>query len=217
MAHLVVDEAHLGFALLPRHSRSGGDVMERQHNTFGFNRIEWAPLNLASTVTTVSRYMKFRMWEWGQNPIVIPNGIPREAIVDPDPAVVAALRAAAGADHLWFKIGRFDPDKRWLMAITAAAELKRRGRNVKLLMRGGREPHGADVVNHAEHQGLVVRHVKSPGDVAGLASLLRESREADVINLTSFLSDSMVIAIYSACDAVLANSGHEPFGLVGLE
>jgi len=27
----------------------------------------------------------------------------------------------------------------------------------------------------------------------------------------------MVIAIYSACDAVLANSGHEPFGLVGLE
>jgi len=26
-----------------------------------------------------------------------------------------------------------------------------------------------------------------------------------------------VIDVYAACDAVLANSGHEPFGLVGLE
>ncbi len=204
-------------SLFYRGLRDRAVMLWNANNTFGFHRIDWNALNLTTTVTTVSRYMKFRMWEWGQNPIVIPNGIPREAIVDPDPAVVAALQAAAGADHLWFKIGRFDPDKRWLMAVTAAAELKRRGRNVKLLMRGGREPHGADVVNHAERQGLVVRHVKSPGDVAGLASLLRESREADVINLTSFLSDSMVIAIYSACDAVLANSGHEPFGLVGLE
>ena len=203
--------------LFYRGLRDRAVMLWNANNTFGFHRIDWNALNLTTTVTTVSRYMKFRMWEWGQNPIVIPNGIPREAIVDPDPAVVAALRAAAGADHLWFKIGRFDPDKRWLMAVTAAAELKRRGRDVKLLMRGGREPHGADVVNHAEHQGLVVRHVKSPVDVASLASLLRESREADVINLTSFLSDAMLIAIYSACDAVLANSGHEPFGLVGLE
>src|SRR5205814_4907266 len=144
---------------------------------------DWAPLNLASTVTTVSRYMKYRMWDWGQNPIVIPNGIPRESIGNPDPQAVAAVRSAAGAEHFWFKIGRFDPDKRWLMAVTAAAELKRRGRSVKLLMRGGREPHGADVMTHAEHQGLAVRHVKAPNDVAGLAALLRESREADVINL----------------------------------
>ena len=187
------------------------------NNTFGFHRIDWPALNLATTVTTVSRYMKFRMWEWGQNPIVIPNGIPRESIVEPDSAVVTALQSAAAADHFWFKIGRFDPDKRWLMAVTAAAELKRRGRTVKLLMRGGREPHGADVMMHAEHQGLAVRHVQSPADVLGLAKLLRESREADVINLTSFLNDPTLMAIYSGCDAVLANSGHEPFGLVGLE
>ena len=169
-------------SLFYRGLRDRAVMLWNANNTFGFNRIDWLALNLATTVTTVSRYMKYRMWEWGQNPIVIPNGIPGEAIVEPDQAVVAALRAAAAADHFWFKIGRFDPDKRWLMAVTAAAELKRRGRSVKLLMRGGREPHGADV-----------------------------------INLTSFLSDPMVMAIYSACDAVLANSGHEPFGLVGLE
>src|SRR5213078_5050402 len=87
------------------------------NNTYGFDRIEWAPLNLASTVTTVSRYMKYRMWDWGQNPIVIPNGIPRESIGNPDPQAVAEVRSAAGAEHFWFKIGRFDPDKRWLMAV----------------------------------------------------------------------------------------------------
>ena len=187
------------------------------NNTFGFHRVDWAGLNAAATVTTVSRYMKFRMWEWGQNPIVIPNGIPRESIADPDPQSVAEVRLAAAADHFWFKIGRFDPDKRWLMAVSAAAQLKRRGRSVKLVMRGGKEPHGAEVVNHAQRQGLVVRHVAAPSDAAGLATLLRESTYADVINLTSFVSDALISVVYAAADAVLANSGHEPFGLVGLE
>jgi glycosyltransferase involved in cell wall biosynthesis len=168
-------------------------------------------------LTTVSRYMKFRMWEAGQNPLVIPNGIPRESIVEPDPHVAAHLRSAAGTEHFWFKIGRFDPDKRWLMAVAAAALLKRREKSVKLLMRGGREPHGAEVLSNAHYQGLVVRDARAPADVASLASLLRESQGADVINVTSFVSDQVVKAIYGACDAVLANSGHEPFGLVGLE
>lgn len=187
------------------------------NNTFGFHRIDWAQLTQAATITTVSRYMKFRMWEWGQNPMVIPNGIPRSSIKDADPAAVAELRAAASADHFWFKIGRFDPDKRWLMAISAAAYLKRRGRKVKLLMRGGREPHGSEVVDHAQHQGLVVIHSRTPDDAVGLAALIRDSVHADVINLTSFLSDDLVLTTYGATDAVLANSGHEPFGLVGLE
>jgi glycosyltransferase involved in cell wall biosynthesis len=187
------------------------------NNTFGFNRIDWPGLNLASTVTTVSHYMKFRMWEWQQNPIVIPNGIPREAIVDPDPRVVTELRTAAGADHLWFKIGRFDPDKRWLMAVSAAANLKRRGQSVKLVMRGGREPHGAEVLGHAQHQGLVVRNVGAPANSDELGTLLRQTEGADVINLTTFIDDAVVKTIYSTSDAVLANSGHEPFGLVGLE
>jgi glycosyltransferase involved in cell wall biosynthesis len=50
-----------------------------------------------------------------------------------------------------------------------------------------------------------------------LASLLRQNPDVDVINFTSFISDPMVLLVYAACDAVLANSGHEPFGLVGLE
>jgi glycosyltransferase involved in cell wall biosynthesis len=187
------------------------------NNTFGFHRIDWSGLTSAATLTTVSRYMKFKMWDSGQNPMVIPNGIPRSAIVETDTETQAALKAAAGADHFWFKLGRFDPDKRWLMAIAAAAYVKRRGERVKLLMRGGREAHAAEVFNLALHQGLNVRHLDAPADSAGLSALLRDNKDADVINLTSFVDDDLVTSLYSACDAVLANSGHEPFGLVGLE
>jgi glycosyltransferase involved in cell wall biosynthesis len=187
------------------------------NNTFGFNRIDWPALVLATTITTVSRYMKFMMWNAGQNPVVIPNGIPRSSITDADPAAVVDLRAAAAADTFCFKIGRFDPDKRWLMAVSAMAYLKRRGQTIKLLMRGGREPHGGEVLDHARHQGLVVVDVATPPDAPGLAALLRQNHEADVINFTTFVSDALLAVIYAACDAVLANSGHEPFGLVGLE
>ena len=204
-------------ALYYRGLRDRVVMLWNANNTYGFNRIDWTGLNFATTLTTVSRYMKFRMWEWGQNPIVIPNGISRESIVEADPQVVDDLRRAAGADHFWFKIGRFDPDKRWLMAVSAAAQLKRRGNTVKLVVRGGKEPHGAEVMNHAQRQGLLVRNAPGPPDAAGMAALLRDSKQADLINLTSFLNDSLVIDVYASCDAVLANSGHEPFGLVGLE
>jgi glycosyltransferase involved in cell wall biosynthesis len=187
------------------------------NNTFGFHRINWGALGFAATVTTVSRYMKFKMWESGQNPIVIPNGIPRASILDADPEAVAELRAAAAADQFCFKIGRFDPDKRWLMAISAAGYLKRRGKHVKLVIRGGREPHGGEVLAHAQNQGLKIVHVNAPADPAGLSAILRENPDTDLINLTSFVSDPMLAVIYASCDAVLANSGHEPFGLVGLE
>src|SRR5437899_8055947 len=179
-------------ALYYRGLRDRVVMLWNANNTYGFNRIDWTGLNFATTVTTVSRYMKFRMWEWGQNPIVIPNGIPPESIVEADPHVSSGLRSAAGAEHLWFKIGRFDPDKRWLMAVSAAALLKRRGRSVKLLIRGGREPHGAEVIGHAINQGLVVRNSASPANAAGLVTLLTATNGTDIINLTTFLDDSLV-------------------------
>ena len=192
-------------------------ILWNANNTFGFHRINWPALALAATITTVSRYMKFKVWERGINPIVIPNGIPRSSIQDADPDAVADLKSAAAADHFCFKIGRFDPDKRWLMAVSAAGYIKRHGKRVRLLMRGGREPHGGEVISHAQHQGLNVVHVNAPAETAGLSAVLRQYPEADVVNLTTFVSDPMLGVIYLACDAVLANSGHEPFGLVGLE
>jgi len=187
------------------------------NNTFGFHRINWTALGMATTITTVSRYMKFKLWDWGHNPIVIPNGIPRESIKDADPALAAAVRAAARADHLCFKIGRFDPDKRWLMAVAAMAYLKRHGSSVKLVIRGGREPHGGEVITQAQHLDLRVADADAPAEPAGLVALLGRHKDADVLNLTSYVSDDALGVLYAAADAVLANSGHEPFGLVGLE
>jgi len=73
------------------------------------------------------------------------------------------------------------------------------------------------VITHAHHQGLSVFDTKAPAEPAGVSAILREHPEADVVNFTSFVSDPVIAALYSASDAVLANSGHEPFGLVGLE
>jgi glycosyltransferase involved in cell wall biosynthesis len=204
-------------ALYSRGLRDRVVMLWNANNTYGFHRINWPALRLAATLTTVSRYMKFKMWEWGQNPIVIPNGIARASIHDSDPEAIAELQSAAGADHFCFKIGRFDPDKRWLMAVSAIGHLKRQGRKVRLLIRGGKEPHGVEVMAHAQQQGLSIVNVTAPPEPSELAALLREHREADIVNLTSFVSDPMVEVIYAAADAVLANSGHEPFGLVGLE
>jgi glycosyltransferase involved in cell wall biosynthesis len=48
-------------------------------------------------------------------------------------------------------------------------------------------------------------------------SALSNSDEADLIVLQSRLDAQARAALFQAADAVLANSGHEPFGLVGLE
>ncbi len=192
-------------------------VLWNANNTFSFNRINWGALAYASTITTVSRYMKFKIWDWGQNAVVIPNGIPGSSIAEPDASAVAALRDAAGADHFAFKIGRFDPDKRWLMAVAAIAELKRAGAGVKLVLRGGREPHGEEVLGFARAEALRVAAAPAPASMQEMVELLKTHREADVLQLTSFVRADHLPVLYAAADAVLANSGHEPFGLVGLE
>ena len=55
-----------------------------------------------------------------------------------------------------FKIGRFDPDKRWLMAVEAVARLKSTGKPVSMVIRGGIEPHGGEVLRRAHELGLRV-------------------------------------------------------------
>jgi glycosyltransferase involved in cell wall biosynthesis len=50
-----------------------------------------------------------------------------------------------------------------------------------------------------------------------MVKVIRDHRAADLVHLTGALPDELRAQIYAAADAVLANSGHEPFGLVGLE
>ena len=191
------------------------------NNLYGFDRINWPALGYVAAITTVSRYMKHLMRALDVNPLVIPNGVPTSALEPVDAGAVAEVRAAAAGDLLAFKIGRFTPDKRWLQAVDALAHLRAAGVNARLLVRGGIEPHGGEVLARARERGLEVRDWTGPvGDAAGIAAALGPDGSAggaDIVNLRSFLPDAVIPLLYAAGDAVLANSGHEPFGLVGLE
>ena len=188
------------------------------NNHFGFHRINWGTLGFVTTITTVSRYMKHIMWRWGVNPIVIPNGIPGSMIAKVSQLQVRAIRAAVDTPAFLFKIGRFSPDKRWHQAVGAVARLKERGVRARLLMRGGLEPFGGEVLEFAAYQGLRVAQLsQTMSDVAGLARTVKEYPDADIWNVTAYLPDDLLPPLYASATATLANSGHEPFGLVGLE
>jgi glycosyltransferase involved in cell wall biosynthesis len=204
--------------LFARRLRDHCAVLWNANNVFGFDRIEWARLAYVSTLTTVSRYMKHVMRQQGVDPVVVYNGIPEAALAPVAAGAVRAIRAAAGTPCLGFKIGRFDPDKRWLQAVDGIAHLREQGMRARLLMRGGIEPYGGEVLAHARRLGLDVAAWQHPvRDAAGVALALRETNGAAVVDLQTFLPDAVVPQIYAAATAVLANSGHEPFGLVGLE
>ena len=188
------------------------------NNTMSFHRINWGRLTFTNTITTVSRYMKHIMWGLGTNPLVIPNGIPARAVGPVDEVAVARVREVLGGRPLLFKIGRFDPDKRWNMAVEAVARLKAMGMRPVFPMRGGIEPHGAEVLANARSMGLSVKEVYAEGrGVEDCLRALEQAGPADILDLRFFVPEEFVRVMYRAADAVLANSGHEPFGLVGLE
>jgi glycosyltransferase involved in cell wall biosynthesis len=84
-------------------------------------------------------------------------------------------------------------------------------------MRGGREPYRSEVIDRARARDLTVSEIElqEATDVE-LAAALKNERAA-VVEIRSFIPDSTLYGLYGAVDAVLANSGREPFGLVGLE
>ena len=194
------------------------------NSLMSLHRINWGRLNYVTTITTVSKYMKHRMWSYGVNPLVIPNGIPTRHLTPVDTTAVTRLREIARQGDprrlFLFKIGRFDPDKRWMMAIEAVARLKYSGYPVTLYVRGGIEPHGADVLRHAYNLGLKIQDVvaKRPNLEQCLEVMQHiSSPNIDIYNMRFFLPEEFVRTTYNAADATLANSGHEPFGLVALE
>ena len=162
--------------------------------------------------------MKHLMWEYGVDPLVIPNGLTTDALVAPDRKAVAALRSRLRNRTVLCKVARWDPDKRWLLAIQTVRVLKDQGWRPLLIARGGMEAHGAEVLAAAATAGL--RVVERAGPRLGIRDLLpalEESDEADMISLRTALDPLSCRVLFRGSAAVLANSGREPFGLVGLE
>ncbi len=187
------------------------------NNTYGFHTIDFYQLAQAAQLTCVSRYMKFELALRDAQALVIPNGIPERVFSEASAAGAAYLRRMLGNRHLLLKVGRFDPDKRWLQAIDAVADLRAQNVPVQLLVRGGKEPYAGEVFARARDRGLAIDDVNLEAPSAeSLAGALAKAR-ADIVNIRSFLPDDLLYTLYAAADAVLANSGKEPFGLVGLE
>ncbi len=188
------------------------------NNVFNFAAIDWPLLSWAAQPMTVSRYMKHEMWRFGVNPLVAPNGLSPSALVDVPQADVERLRAAFRDDIALFKIGRFTPDKGWNTALESVAILRGHGIGARMLIRGDRSPYGYEVLSRASHLGLNIADLgERYTSVESLASAIAAHPESHILNLTAFLPDDLVPPIYAAVDGVLANSLHEPFGLVGLE
>jgi glycosyltransferase involved in cell wall biosynthesis len=142
----------------------------------------------------------------GVVPLVIPNGLTADAFDPPDRPALAELRRRFRGRTLLAKMARWDPDKRWIAAVEIVAEMKRQSWRPLLIARGGSEPHGEEVIAAVRSRGLEVteRTWREPG-VPGLMKALQEVGTADVVLLRSHV------------DPEVANSEHEPFGLVGLE
>lgn len=209
---------HLDWLLRARGLRHRVDLLWNANNSFGFERIPWNLLSAAATLTTVSRYMRQRMWTLGVDPLVIPNGLGPDAYAIPVPEHRNELRRRLRGRTLLAKVARWDPDKRWMNAIEITAELRREQWKPLLVARGGVEAHGSEVLERARLLGLrvVERSIHRAGE-RGLLDALVRTDDADVLLLTSHLDAAARRLLLRGAHAVLANSGHEPFGLVGLE
>ncbi len=216
--HTVDALLHLDHLLRREELRERVTLLWNANNTFGFERIDWGRLAAAAQVTTVSRYMRHGMRSAGVEPLVIPNGLAADAFEAPDARGVAELRRRFRDRTVLVKMARFDPDKRWLLAVEVVAELKRQGFRPLLVARGGRESHGDEVWAAARAAGLRLAARTAPASgVPGLLGALGGLEGEDVVQLETHVDPEGRRALLRAADGVLANSGHEPFGLVGLE
>lgn len=146
------------------------------------------------------------------------NGLSADAFVAPEPTAISAFASRLPGRTVLAKMARWDPDKRWLGAIDIVAELKRLGARPLPIARGGAEAHGDEVLARARSCGLSVcdRGLLTPGG-SGLLAVLETADEADLLVVRSPIDSDARRLLFRGADAVLANSRHEPFGLVALE
>ncbi|MDQ7823915.1 MAG: glycosyltransferase [Candidatus Eremiobacteraeota bacterium] len=192
-------------------------ILWNANNEFGFHHVDLRALDAICTVTTVSSFMRRRLLPYGVDPLVLPNGIPGRIIGSVDPFRKHILRESFRG-LLLQKTGRFDPNKRWMEAIHALAILKESGAMPHLVMRGGREPYRREVMGLVERLGLshAVIRVCDPS-YEHILNALRHHSQADIIEMDFYVPEEFLMLLYGTADTVLANSGYEPFGIVGLE
>ncbi|HEY3118564.1 MAG TPA: glycosyltransferase family 4 protein, partial [Chloroflexota bacterium] len=189
------------------------------NHVFGFEHIDWPSLRRAATITTVSRFMRQALAQHGVQEVrVVPNGI-AEAWFWPLNAAESRQMGRLLRNRLSLvKVARWDPDKGWAQAVSAVAELKKRGMQPLFLARGGHEPYRRTVMARIRTHGLDVGTARWTGNrPSELVEAMAPALKHDVVLLDGFLSLEQRRVLFHAADFVLANSSMEPFGLVGLE
>ncbi len=199
--------------------RSYAVMLWNANSVFGFNQINWGRLQLATRITCVSRYMKHLLWPYGVNPLVIPNGIPQRHLKPVPQEEVRRMVELMPERTILTKVARFDPDKNWLPAVQAVSRLRAIEGHPIFFMRGGIEGYGATVLGEINNLGLrrVDLELERPTVDEFLQAVGTLQGEADVLFFRKFVPEPVVRLLYRSSAAVLANSAHEPFGLVGLE
>ena len=209
---------HLDWLLRRAGVRDRVALQWNANNTFGFERIDWPRLAEAATITTVSRYMRHEMSRLGVDALVIPNGLPADAFRRPNRGSVREFRQRLAGRLVLSKVARWDPDKRWLLAVETIARLKQDGAQPLLVARGGMEAHGREVLERAAALGLRIgERVVPEAGAPGLLASISDPDACDIMVLGAPLDREACQLLFEASAAVLANSGREPFGLVGLE
>jgi hypothetical protein len=209
---------HLDWLLRVAGIRDQVAIFWNANNTFGFDEIDWVTLSRAAEITTVSHYMSALMRPLGVDPLVVHNGLPPEAFFPPETGDLYKFRERLKGRTVLCKVARWDPDKSWMPTLNIVRALKQRGEKPLLIARGGLEPYGAVVLEAAAALDLRVvdRMFDCPGS-QGLLKMLSHLDGADIVNLRSAIDSACRCVLFCSADAVLANSRHEPFGLVGLE
>ena len=187
------------------------------NNAYSFERIDWPRLATATTITTVSRFMRAIIRARGIDALVVPNGIPHRLTLPVSRAEVNQVRSSFDGTPFFFKMARWGDDKGWSQALDAVRLMKERRRRTILVARsGGPSSGGSPLDEEARRRGLRVVPVDAPEDLRRAATESAR-RDVDVMSLRFGVSEPLARRMFAAADGILANSVAEPFGLVGLE
>jgi len=197
---------------------------------YGFDQIDWDFLSHATTITVASEYMKQIMLKKGLNPVVLPNGIPEFLLEPVDEAAVSQIKEVLGAETIFAKVGRSRQDNGWRPTVNAIHNLIRVGDSAKLLAHIGTGSDRKKVAQEAKSLGMLIGNITlemdskksylpavSENDLTPYFEALTKASTSDIYNFVYPIPPSLLKFLYRASDVVLANSGHDPFSLVGME
>lgn len=187
------------------------------NSSHGWKLVDWPALRAAAAITVPSKYMRGELRRIGVSALVVPNGIDTTLHESADPGLLADVKDALRGRPTLVKVGRFDPEKNWIQAVDALAELHAGGIDARLIVRGRYNAYAEQVFEHAYGRGLGVERVDYAGTEGRKVIEAIAISDRPIVHLRSFIDEATLAALYAAADAVLANSGREPFGTVGLE